>query len=77
MADPTQFHQVIMNLCTNAYHAMEKTGHDWHNALSMMNILSYDTFIAGILRALGLLAMALCIVGCGYGLYKKKYIPLK
>lgn len=25
-ADPTQFHQVIMNLCTNAYHAMEKDG---------------------------------------------------
>ena len=26
MADPTQIHQVIMNLCTNAYHAMKKTG---------------------------------------------------
>ncbi|WP_457553792.1 two-component system sensor histidine kinase NtrB [Desulfobacula sp.] len=26
MADPTQIHQVIMNLCTNAYHAMTKTG---------------------------------------------------
>ena len=26
MADPTQIHQVVMNLCTNAYHAMEKTG---------------------------------------------------
>ena len=25
-ADPTQIHQIIMNLCTNAYHAMEKTG---------------------------------------------------
>ncbi len=25
-ADPTQMHQVIMNLCTNAYHAMMKTG---------------------------------------------------
>ncbi|VFQ46206.1 pas fold [Desulfoluna butyratoxydans] len=25
-ADPTQIHQVIMNLCTNAYHAMETTG---------------------------------------------------
>ncbi|MCP3942021.1 MAG: response regulator [Desulfobacteraceae bacterium] len=24
-ADPTQIHQVIMNLCTNAYHAMEET----------------------------------------------------
>jgi PAS domain S-box-containing protein len=26
MADPTQIHQVIMNLCTNAFHAMEATG---------------------------------------------------
>jgi PAS domain S-box-containing protein len=26
LADPTQIHQIVMNLCTNAYHAMEKTG---------------------------------------------------
>ncbi len=26
MADPTQIHQVIMNLCTNAYHSMLETG---------------------------------------------------
>ena len=26
MADPTQIHQIIMNLCTNAYHAMAETG---------------------------------------------------
>ncbi len=26
VADPTQVHQIIMNLGTNAYHAMEKTG---------------------------------------------------
>jgi PAS domain S-box-containing protein len=26
MADPTQIHQVMMNLCTNAYHAMSETG---------------------------------------------------
>ena len=26
LADPTQIHQVIMNLCTNAYHAMEEKG---------------------------------------------------
>ncbi|MEA1969956.1 MAG: response regulator [Thermodesulfobacteriota bacterium] len=25
-ADPTQIHQVLMNLCTNAYHAMEEKG---------------------------------------------------
>ncbi len=26
VADPTQVHQIVMNLATNAYHAMEKTG---------------------------------------------------
>jgi two-component system cell cycle sensor histidine kinase/response regulator CckA len=26
MADPSQIHQVIVNLCTNAFHAMEHTG---------------------------------------------------
>ena len=26
MADPTQIHQIVMNLCTNAYHAMDDTG---------------------------------------------------
>lgn len=26
LLDPTQVHQVIMNLCTNAFHAMEKSG---------------------------------------------------
>ncbi|MDD5759911.1 MAG: response regulator [Desulfobulbaceae bacterium] len=26
LADPIQIHQVIMNLCTNAYHAMRETG---------------------------------------------------
>jgi signal transduction histidine kinase/CheY-like chemotaxis protein len=26
LGDPTQIHQIIMNLCTNAYHAMRQTG---------------------------------------------------
>jgi signal transduction histidine kinase/CheY-like chemotaxis protein len=26
IADPTQIHQIVMNLCTNAFHAMEQTG---------------------------------------------------
>ncbi len=26
MADPSQIHQIVMNLCTNAYHAMRDTG---------------------------------------------------
>ncbi|MBU1139556.1 MAG: PAS domain S-box protein, partial [Proteobacteria bacterium] len=26
LADPTQIHQIVMNLCTNAYHAMRESG---------------------------------------------------
>jgi len=26
LADPTEIHQIVMNLCTNAYHAMRETG---------------------------------------------------
>lgn len=26
LADPSQIHQILMNLCTNAFHAMEETG---------------------------------------------------
>ncbi len=26
LADPTQIHQIVMNLCTNAFHSMEETG---------------------------------------------------
>ena len=26
LADPTQVHQIIMNICTNAYHALEMSG---------------------------------------------------
>ena len=26
LANPTQIHQIVMNLCTNAYHAMEQNG---------------------------------------------------
>jgi PAS domain S-box-containing protein len=34
MADPTQIHQVVMNLCTNAFHAMREKGGDLEVSLS-------------------------------------------
>ena len=37
-ADPTQFHQIVMNLATNAYHAMEETGGRLRVALKQIRL---------------------------------------
>jgi len=42
MADPTQIHQVLMNLCTNAAHSMRDTGGILKIALYDVNISSED-----------------------------------
>ena len=41
MGDPTQIHQVIMNLCTNAYHALQDTGGELDVSLKEIDI-SYE-----------------------------------
>jgi len=41
-ADPTQIHQIVMNLATNAYHAMEKTGGDLKVGLKEIKLSEYD-----------------------------------
>ncbi len=39
-ADPTQIHQIVMNLCTNAFHAMEESG-------GILDISVKSTFLGG------------------------------
>ncbi|MCD4651682.1 MAG: response regulator, partial [Candidatus Cloacimonetes bacterium] len=41
-ADPTQIHQIIMNLITNAYHAMEETGGELIVSLKEMELGALD-----------------------------------
>ncbi|MEA1968721.1 MAG: cache domain-containing protein [Thermodesulfobacteriota bacterium] len=41
-ADPTQIHQIIMNLMTNAYHAMEETGGEMTITLREIQVDGYD-----------------------------------
>ncbi|MFH2092090.1 MAG: ATP-binding protein [Pseudomonadota bacterium] len=42
MGDPTQIYEIIMNLCTNAYHAMETTGGCLTVTLHEEKVLPYD-----------------------------------
>ncbi|MBT6338071.1 MAG: PAS domain S-box protein [Desulfobacula sp.] len=41
-ADPTQIHQIVMNLATNAYHAMEETGGELKVSLKEMEFGTLD-----------------------------------
>jgi len=41
-ADPTQVHQIVMNLCTNAFHAMEQTGGTLEISLSDRELTQKD-----------------------------------
>ncbi|WP_022665753.1 cache domain-containing protein [Desulfospira joergensenii] len=43
LADPIKIHQVIMNLCTNAYHAMRKTG--GYLTVSLMDLEISDSIL--------------------------------
>lgn len=46
LADPTQIHQIIMNLCTNAYHAMKEKGGVIGICLSEKKILNHEYFFS-------------------------------
>ncbi len=41
-ADPTQIHQIVMNLATNAYHAMEETGGKLNVSLKKIEFGEHD-----------------------------------
>jgi PAS domain S-box-containing protein len=43
LGDPTQIHQIIMNLCTNAYHAMETTGGNIRVSLNTVQLSDLET----------------------------------
>jgi len=47
LADPTQLHQIVMNLCTNAYHAMRETGGVLAVKLSQVTLAQTDSKVVG------------------------------
>lgn len=66
MADATQIHQIIMNLCTNAYHAMEDKGGIMEVTLNEVNISSADAALYHDLKPGPY--VRLCCSDTGYGI---------
>ena len=65
MADATQIHQILMNLCTNAYHAMEKEGGILTAKLSEVRIETADTLLSPDLKAGTYLQLTVSDTGIG------------
>lgn len=66
LADPTQVHQIVMNLCTNAYHAMRETGGELAVTLKAVEITEYDTKVKSLAMAPGsYVRLEVSDTGCG------------
>lgn len=65
LADPVQMHQVIMNLCTNAWHAMRETGGVMMISLSEVDITDATTFGLGRVNAGKAIMLSVQDTGCG------------
>ena len=68
LADPTQIHQILMNLCTNAYHAMEMTGGSLSIRVKNKTLTSDD--LAGVpdVQPGNYVQMSVSDTGAGIGL---------
>ncbi|RJQ57892.1 MAG: PAS domain S-box protein [Desulfobacteraceae bacterium] len=66
LADPIQVHQVLMNLCTNAAHAMREKGGTLRVGLSEVNCVSQERNpVSGDLDPLPYLVLSVSDTGCG------------
>lgn len=65
LADPTQIHQVVMNLCTNASHAMEPYGGVLGVELTHIEVESGNNQLFGSLAAGDYLKLCVSDSGCG------------
>ena len=62
--DATQLHQVAMNLCTNAIHAMDRTG-TLDVALDLVEITEERVVSSGVLKAGRYVRLGVADTGCG------------
>ncbi|MEW6288549.1 MAG: response regulator [Thermodesulfobacteriota bacterium] len=67
LADPSQIHQIIMNLCTNAYHAMRNTGGILTVTLQDMEIKETDASLPGGMAPGPYIRLAVSDTGSGMG----------
>lgn len=65
MADPTQIHQIIMNLCTNAFHAMEASGGILGVSLKQTTLDSMTAHMKGNLAPGDYLELSISDTGIG------------
>ncbi|MBA3006004.1 MAG: PAS domain-containing protein [Proteobacteria bacterium] len=65
MADPTQVHQIIMNLCTNAYHAMRETGGELNVSMEVVELTAQDYLDSLALQPGPHVKLSVCDTGCG------------
>ena len=65
MADPTQIHQIVMNLCTNAMHAMQDDGGTLNVSLNPITLSDGDTLLERHLRPGDYLRLTVADTGCG------------
>ena len=66
LADPTQIHQIIMNLCTNAYHAMRESGGVLGVSLAKITIRENDSRVPSFELAPGdYVVLEVSDTGCG------------
>ncbi len=64
-ADPTQIHQIIMNLCTNAFHAMETTGGELTLSLKEICLSEEDLIKYPHLTLNNYIMLEVSDTGCG------------
>ncbi|MEN6475251.1 MAG: PAS domain S-box protein, partial [Syntrophaceae bacterium] len=65
LADPTQIHQVVMNLCANAYQAMQDTGGTLSVALEALTLDGHAAYRHPDLKAGDYVKLSVQDTGCG------------
>gem|GEM_PF-769154 len=65
LVDPTQIHQIIMNICTNAFHAMESSGGTLGVTLSQVYLDKMTAPLKGNLSPGAYVMLQISDTGCG------------